>query len=216
MFEIGKEPLAMSLQSVSRLGEVLEAQGLGLVNPGVQEGSSEFFIGQTPKGAKVLFQEVGGVERFIDLHEHHEPFKGTGFEIFECSEQEEAAALDDLFVLTAELTSQISSCFIDSPVDDGHDMVRVMDNVHMRKHLTDGLHVGGGHIHGHSLDFGLLALELLKKGDQGIGIFALMSMEDFASFKIEHHGHVVMPFADGELIHREVSNLVQFSPSEPV
>jgi len=204
----------MAIHGVSQLGEMREAQGVGLVNPGVQKDGSELLVGQIPKGAQVLFEEVSGVEGFIDLHEHHEPFEGTGLEVFECSEQEETAAFDDLFVLAAELTGHIPSRFIDSPVDDRHHMVGVVDNVHIGEHLANGLHVGGGHVHSHSYDFSLLVLELFKERDQGIGIFALMGVEDLASFKIEHYGHIVMPFADGKLIHSEVSNLPQFSSSE--
>lgn len=204
----------MSLQGISQFGEMLEAQSFCLVNPGVQECGSELFVGQIPKGTKILFEEVRSVEGFIDLHEHHEPFKGTGVEMFKSSEQEETAALDDLFVMTAELSNHIPSRFIDSPVDQRHHMVRVMDNVHMGEHLTNGLHVSGGHIHGYRQDFGLLALELLKKRDQGVGIFALMDMEDVSGFKIEHHSHVGMPFADRKFIHGEVSNRGELSSSE--
>jgi len=39
----------MSIQGVSQLGEMLEAQGGGLGNRGVQEGGCELFIGQIQK-----------------------------------------------------------------------------------------------------------------------------------------------------------------------
>jgi len=81
----------MSVQGISQFGEMLEAQGFCLVNPGLQECGSELFVGQVPKAAKILFEKVRGVEGFIDLHEHHEPFKGTGVEMFESFEQEKAA-----------------------------------------------------------------------------------------------------------------------------
>ena len=182
----------MSIQGISQLGEMPETQGLGLLKPGVQEGGCKLFIGQTPKGAQILFEQVSGVERFIDLHEHHEPCKRTGRETLQCPEQEEPAPLDELFILAAELTGHISSGLIDSPVDNGHHMVRIMDNVHIGEHLTNRLHVGGRHIHGHRCDLGLLALELLKERDERIGIFAFMDMEDLTSFKIEYYGHVVI------------------------
>jgi hypothetical protein len=205
----------MSVQGISQLGEMLEAQGLCLVNPGVQECLSELFVGKIPKATKILFEKVRGVEGFIDLHEHHEPFKGTGVEMFKSFEQEKTAARDDLFFLAAELSNHIPSRFIDSPVDQCHHMVGVMDNVCRGQDLRNGLQVSRGHIHGYRQDVALPALELFKERDQGMAIFALMDVNDVSGFKIEHHGHRGMSFADGKFIDCEVSNRIELSSSEP-
>jgi len=68
VFEVGKETLTMSIQGLSQFGEMLEAQGICLVNPVIQECGSELFVGQIPKGAKVLFEEVSGVESSFLVH----------------------------------------------------------------------------------------------------------------------------------------------------
>jgi hypothetical protein len=205
----------MPLQGIGQFGEMFQTEATGLVNPAIQEGGAEFCVGQIPKCAQVLFEQISGVEGFIGLHEHHEPFKGAWFEVFQGSEQQEAAAFDELFVCAAEFSGHIPSGRIDGPVDDRHHVVGVMDNIHTGEHLAHGLHVIGGHIHGYGSDFGSLAFEPNQKRDQGIGIFALMGMQDVAGFKIEHDGHVVMTLADREFIHRQIANLVQLSLSKP-
>jgi hypothetical protein len=41
-----------------------------------------------------------------------------------------------------------------------------------------------------------------------------MDVEDLTPFKIQDYGHIVMPFADREFVHSEVSNILKLSPFE--
>ena len=84
--EVRKQSAAMPLQGVGQFGKMFHTEATGLVNPSIQEDGAKLCVGQIPKCAQVLFEQISGVEGFIDLHEHHEPFKGAGFEVFQGSE----------------------------------------------------------------------------------------------------------------------------------
>jgi len=75
MPEIRQEAGEVLSEGISQLDEMFESKGLCLIDPCIEEDSCCFGIWEIPEHTEVLLEQVGLVQRFVDLHKFHEAFQ---------------------------------------------------------------------------------------------------------------------------------------------
>ena len=70
-----------------------------------------------------------------------------------------------------------------------------------------------GHVDGDSLKGCMGALEPLQEPDEGLGIFAFLSVQQGAAAQVEDHRHVDMALSQGKLVHGDIAHLGELSCS---
>ena len=212
MAEVSQEAGEVFFHRIGNFDKVFQAEDSCLIDPGGKEGFGRLGAGQIPEHAEFFLEEIGLIQGFVDLHEFHETFQGVGCEMFHAAQEEESTALEDLPFLTAQVSVQVPAGCIDRPVDDGDDMVGIMDHVHLGEHEFDRLQVCRPHIHGDGPELGPFAPELFQEGNQRRGISALMGMQDCPGLQVEDNGHIVVSLAEGKLIDGNVPYFVESAP----
>lgn len=215
VIEVGQEPLAMVIQGIGQFGEVFVGQAFGLGDPGVQEILSGLAVSMLPESPQVFFEQVGLEQGLVDLHHLDQPSQPWLPEIFQALEEQETAALDRLAVLPLEFPVHVPSGLIDGPIGYCHHVIGIVDDIHLGEDLPYRPQVGGGHVHGHGQEFDPATLEGFQEWDEGLCVSAFLGVNDAASLEVHHHGHVMMPLADGELIDRQVAHPGQFAFGKP-
>ena len=184
-------------------------------DPGAEEFTSGVPGRQSPKTAKVFFQEVGLKQRFV---ERLKPFKveeGIVIEFLATPEKKKTASFQDLSLGALEVAIHIASCGIDGRVCQRNDVVRVVDDCDFWKDISYSEQIGGPHIHGHRLEWRPHSFESPKEGNDGISASTLCRMKDFAFFKIQDDGHVLVTLANRELVDCNQSDRLQRSFPQP-
>ena len=90
-----------------------------------------------------------------------------------------------------------------------------MDNIELRKHIPDRLHVGGGHVHGHGPELDLLPAQTFQERGQRLCALTMSGMEDLSGFQVHDHGHVPVPLSHRELVHGNVTDSCELSLFQP-
>jgi len=134
--------------------------------------------------------------------------------MFHGPEEEKTTPFQDLPLLTVELPVQIPSGFIDGPVDNGDNVVGIMNHIHMGKDLFDCLEVCRPHVHCNGTEIRSIAPELFQEGNQYRCISSLMGMQNRTGFQVDDHGHIVMTSPDGDLVNGNIANLPQLPSLE--
>jgi hypothetical protein len=134
--------------------------------------------------------------------------------MFHATQKEKTATFEDLAVLAAQFPVQVSARFINGPVDEGDDVVGIMNDIHAGKDFCDGVQICRRHIHGDGSELGSFTLELFQEWNQCRRIPSLMGMQYRSGFQIDDNSHIVVTFAGRKLIDSDVSHLVEFPPLE--
>ena len=75
MPEITQEAGVVFLEGVREFDEMFQADCPCLIDPGFEEGACDLSVREIPKHPEILFQQIGLVQRFVDLHQFHETFQ---------------------------------------------------------------------------------------------------------------------------------------------
>ncbi len=194
MFKIAEQALTMVVEG---LGEPLEmaAKSPSPADPALDENLG-IVGGQAPKGTEILLEQIGLILRGVDFHERQEAFEPFFADLFQALQEQVAASLDEDSVFLAALTDQIAPGLVDSLIDQSHDMVRVKDLVDgISEDLLDRTSIGAAEVGGDSLELAGL-FQLMKKGDDGIGVLAFLNVKNLTGFQVHHDTDIMMALAN--------------------
>jgi len=80
--------------------------------------------------------------------------------------------------------------------------------------VTNRADVGLGHVHRNRLHAGLGALQTPPERHQGVGPVALPDKHHCPAVEVQHHGEILLPLADGDLVNGDLAQFAQLGAGE--
>jgi len=155
-----------------------------------------------PDMFEFVFQDQDRIDDFVQLEQFFQmlpifrpPDKRPVFQ------QEIFGALENLFVGFGSFPVFAVAHFIDNPVELGHHMEQIEDDLDMRDFCLHGQDIGIPHIHHHSFQLlPLLPAHAREKSLQGLGFAVFAHPNHTPGLVVQDHGQVAVAFVDGHFV----------------
>jgi len=207
VLEIVEESCFAGTQGFGYLGQCFDPGLHGIPTPHIEKLHSTLEVILFPEEPELLFHGMSNEKGLIDLEQFVESGFAVGFEVGIVSQKQESVAFERLFAQLVELILLSSPDLIESVIHEGHDVIPVEDDIHVRQPLSHGKAVALAHIHGYCLEFLCFSGKFLNERTDVLLASSFDGMEDPSGFEIREDRHVLMAFPEAELIDPDVPHL---------
>jgi hypothetical protein len=202
MVAVVEDPIAMSLDGISELGDsfVTDSSGQGtpfidgLVGPGPRPIRPDVF--------QILFEDQDCINDCVQFQEFFQMFPVfRSADVGSVFQQQIFGSFDNSFVGLGRFAVFAVSDFVDDAVEQSHHMKQVEDDGHMRDFLLDGQNIGFPHIHNDGVQSLSLTIRHSRKEPFKRSCLAIFAHPDHsASLIVQNDRQIAVAFADRDLV----------------
>lgn len=208
---VAEQPLHTGKYRRADRVEFFDARGQGIEAPVGEKGFGTVCCALAPKQAELFLHGMEDEQGLIGRQQIIEAPLFVIGQFMVIAQQEEPAALQGFGAFVIEAMLLLTTLGVDLAVDQGHDMIAVKDDGHIREIFFDRTGVTGAHVYGHGFElFGFFRHGPEKRG-YGIFTGSLNGMQDATGEKVDKDGHVGMPLAQTELVDAKIPDCTQIN-----
>jgi len=200
-----QDSVPVATQGFGKLDHIRMLYGSGQGTPFLQGllGPGPGSVG--PDVFQFVFEDQNHIDDFVQAEELFQVltiFKSP--DIGPVSQEKVFGTFEDLFVGLGGFPVFAVSHFIDDPVELGHDMKKVENDLDMGDFCLDGQDIGVPHIHHHGFQMlPLLPAHAREKSLQGSRFAVLADPNHPPRLVVENHRQVAVTFADRDFVHSQ-------------